>query len=166
MKVIAKFKDLLYSHDRTATVLFQVDNYQHQRYLTELDTTKDYVIEIKQARSKRSIQQNKYMWALIRELSIKTREDDINLYLKLLESANCEFEYLWAMEESIDTLRKAFRVVKKVEPRELNDVPGWACKCYIGSSKFSTEEMNTLLDTLIMWCENENIQTDKELYNV
>ena len=94
MKVQAKYIKRLYNDKQHSEVTFLIENFQHQRYINDLSVDKDYTIEIKERKSKRSIQQNKYLWALIRELALKTREDDMNLYVKLLESANEVYIYM------------------------------------------------------------------------
>lgn len=169
MKVIAKFLKRLYNDKQHSEVTFLIENFQHQRYISDLSDDKYYTIEIKERKSKRSIQQNKYMWVLIRELALVTREDDMDLYVKLLESANAKFTYIWAMEETEDMLRSSFRAIKKMGARDVIGtdgklVSGFQYKLYEGSSKFNTSEMAVLLETLIVWCENENIQTDMVLY--
>ncbi len=104
------------------------------------------------------------MWALIRELALKTREVDMDLYIKLLIETNADYEFIWAMEKTEDTLKKVFRAIKRVKPQRIKDSDGWLYKCYVGSSKFTVEEMNHLLDTLIRWCIEENIETDEKHY--
>ena len=169
MKLIAKYLKRLYNENNHSEVTFLIDNFQHQSMISDLDKDKVYKIELKEVKSQRSIQQNKYLWSLIRELSLKTQEDDWDLYVKLLESANASYTYIWALESAEETLRSSFRAIKKMGVREVIGgdgklVSGFQYKLYEGSSKFNTQEMALLLETLIMWCEAEGIQTDILLY--
>lgn len=171
MKVVAKYLKQLFNERHHSEVTLLIENHAHQRYLSELEPNKEYAIEIKEVRSKRSLQQNKYLWALIRELSLVTKEDDLDLYIKLLESSNAKFDYVWGLADIEDSLRKSFRAVKRLGKRDIiaesgDLVNGYVYKCYQGSSKFNTKEMNQLIDTLIVWCEAEDINTDERLYNV
>jgi hypothetical protein len=164
MKIVAKYLKRLYNDSHHSEITLLVENYAHQRYIQGLSVDTDYAITIKPVKSKRSLQQNKYMWALIRELALKTREDDLDLYIKLLDSTNAKFSYIWGKEETEQSLKSAFRIVKRVKPHKIKNSDGWLFKCYEGSSKFTIEEMNHLLDTLITWCINEGIETDERFY--
>ena len=164
MKLTAKFIKRLYNDKHHSEITLLVENHMHQRYISDLNTDTEYAIDIKPVKSKRSLQQNKYMWALIRELALKTREIDLDLYIKLLDTTNAEFSYLWGKEDIESSLKKSFRIVKRVKPHKINDSNGWLFKCYLGSSKYTIEEMNHLLDTLITWCINEGIETDERYY--
>lgn len=164
MKLHAKYIKRLYNEQHHSEISFLIENYSHQRYVEELDTSKQYSIEIKEVKSKRSQQSNKYLWALIRALSLKTREDDLDLYTKLLDSANAKFTYIVTVDNAENILKSSFRVVKKIEKRDIVDkdkvTEGWMYKCYFGSSKFTIAEMQVLLETLIVWCINEGIETE------
>jgi len=164
MKIIAKYIKHLFNAKHQAELTLLVENYRHTVWLEELDQDEEYSVEIKKVKSKRSLQQNKYLWALIRELALKTRELDMDLYIKLLIETDAEFEYIWAMEKTEDSLKKVFRAIKRVKPQRIKDSDGWLYKCYLGSSKFTVEEMNQLLDTLIKWCIEEGIETGEEHY--
>ena len=55
-------------------------------YPLELNQEKEYDIEIKENKSKRSIGQNRYMWALIHEISKEQAMDDLDVYIQVLEA--------------------------------------------------------------------------------
>ena len=171
MKLIARYKSRIIDSDNHAHLNMLIENYRHVGYLNELEPDKEYSIEIKLVKSKRSLQQNKYMWSLIRELALKTREIDLDLYIKLLDSTNAKFTYMVTVDNAVDILKSSFRIVKKMEKRDIvnnetnKTTQGWMYKCYFGTSKFTIEEMNHLLDTLITWCINEGIETDERFYD-
>jgi len=164
MKIIAKYIKHLFNSQHQAEVTLLVENFRHCAWLEELEVDMEYSVEIKKVKSKRSLQQNKYLWALIRELALKTREIDLDIYIKLLDESNVKFSYIWGKEITEDSLKRAFRVIKRVKPYKIERSDGWLFKCYEGSSKFTVEEMNQLLDTLISWCIEENIETDEKHY--
>lgn len=164
MKIIAKYIKHLFNTKHQAEVTLLIENYRHCAWLDELLVDTEYSVEIKQVKSKRSLQQNKYMWALIRELALKTREVDLDIYIKLLEETNAKFEYIWAMAKTEETLRKSFRAIKRIKPHKIKETDGFLYKCYVGSSKFNVEEMNHLLEALIVWCIEEGIETDERHY--
>ena len=164
MKINARYLKRLFNDKHESEVTFLVSNYQHQRYINDLSNEKEYTIEIKLVKQKRSRQQNKMLWSLIRALALATREDDLDIYIKLLDSTNAKFDYVWGKVEVEDSLKQSFRVVKRVKAHKIAESDGWLYKCYSGSSKYTVEEMNHLLDTLLRWCIEEGIDTEEHKY--
>ena len=70
MKIIGNFKDLLQDSTGKGIVSFLVSNFSHKTQLSTLEKDKTYSIEIKEVKSKRSIEQNRYMWALLHEIDV------------------------------------------------------------------------------------------------
>ena len=133
----------------------------------DIEPNKEYVLELKEVRSKRSLQQNKFMWALIhliadhKDMNMK----EIEIYTLALEEANAKYIYLMGIKEAEDELRKNFRAVKVVRPTYENGKEYIVYKCFVGSSKLDTKEMNKLLDIIISWAEELGIETDEEYYS-
>ena len=159
MKINGTYVKHLFDNKHRSELTLLIPNYRHTQMLNDLSNDKVYEITITERKQKRSIEQNKLLWSLIRLLSLKTKEDDWDLYIKLLESANAQFDYVWAKEETEPTLKKSFRAIKRIKPHRIKDSVGWLYKCYVGSSKFTVEEMNNLLETVMYWCEQEGIDT-------
>lgn len=116
-----------------------------------------YSLEIKKPRSKRSLNQNAYLWSLIHELALKMDEDDLDVYIKLLNESKAKYEVLKVLSEAENDLKKCFRVVKLIKYDVNKDYAYF--QCYYGSSTFTTDEMNKLIDTAISWCNELNIPT-------
>lgn len=162
MKLNAQFNKRVYNENGESEITLTVSNYRHQQYITELNTDDNYSVEIKKVKSKRSLEQNKLLWAMIKQLSIKTREDDMNIYCKLLIESNAKFFYIAAIESAYEELLKSHRAVMKfgkviITNENGKETPGIRYKVFYGSSKFTIEEMNTLIETCMLWCENEEI---------
>ena len=167
MKLTAKFNRKLNDDDGNAEISFIVDNFIQKQKLSELDRDKVYSLEIKDIKSKRSIQQNKYMWVLLSEIdkAINGKETDVmEIYIMALEQAQAKYEYVGALEETEQELKKAFRAVKKVKPIDLNGKNGYMYKCFIGSSKMNVKEMNELIDTVLDMASMVGIDTDLEYW--
>ena len=104
---------------RTTAVVRQVfRNIKNQMLLVEnlfsdldLEINKEYVFEIREVRSKRTIQQNKYMWSLIREIANHNsmNQTEVEIYSLALEEANAKYIYLLGTREVEDELKKNFR---------------------------------------------------------
>ena len=131
--------------------------------LLKLDMDKLYVCEVKEPKSKRSLQQNRMLWQLIHFIAKEQHQDDMEVYCALLERADALSDYIITAYEIEDELRKCFRGVRFIRKQEVNGKECNIYKVYIGSSKMDTKEMTELLDIAIQLCAELGIQT--ELYD-
>lgn len=160
---------------RTVGIVRQVfRNIRNQMFLIEnlfsdidIEPNKEYVLELKEVRNKRTLQQNKFMWALIHQIADHKdmNMNEIEIYTSALEEANAKYIYLMGIKEAEDELRKNFRAVKVVRPTFENGKEYIIYKCFVGSSKLDTKEMNKLLDIIISWASELGIETDEEYYS-
>ena len=127
--------------------------------LLKLDMDKLYVVEVKEPKSKRSLEQNKMLWQLIHAIAKKTHQDDMEVYCALLERADALSDYIITAYDMEDELRKCFRGVRFVRKQEVNGKDCNIYKVYIGSSKMNTKEMTELLDITLQLCGELNIPT-------
>ena len=127
--------------------------------IAELDSNRLYIIDIKEQKSQRSLQQNKMLWKLIHLIAKKQNQDDMEIYCTLLERADAKSDYVLARPETEDYLRKTFRGVKFIRQQEVEDEIFNVYKVYLGSSKMTTKEMNELLDITIQLCSELRIPT-------
>ena len=130
--------------------------------LLKMDMDKVYLCEVKEPKSKRSLQQNKMLWQLIHSIAKEQHQDDMEVYCALLERADALSDYIITAYEMEDELRKCFRGVRFIRKQEVNGKECNIYKVYIGSSKMDTKEMTELLDIAIQLCAELGIQT--ELY--
>ena len=127
--------------------------------LTKMDMTKTYLVEVKEPRSQRSIQQNKMLWQLIHMIAKETYQDDMEIYCSLLERADALSDYIITAYDMEDYLRKSFRGVRFIRKQEVNGKECNIYKVYIGSSKMNTKEMTELIDTALQICSELLIDT-------
>ena len=128
--------------------------------LLKLDMDKLFVVEVKEPKSKRSLEQNRMLWQLIHSIAKKQHQDDMEVYCALLERADALSDYIITAYDMEDDLRKCFRGVRFVRKQDVN---GKACniyKVYIGSSKMDTKEMTELLDITLQICGELGIPTE------
>lgn len=137
-------------------ITFTISDYNSKANTDELEKEL-YSLEIKKPRSKRSLNQNAYLWTLIHELALKMEEDDMDVYIKLLNETKAKYEVLKVLAIAENDLKKCFRVVKLIKYDTNKDYAYF--QCYYGSSTFTTDEMNKLIDTAISWCNELNIPT-------
>lgn len=127
--------------------------------LLELDSTKEYLIEIKDPKDKRTLRQNRHMWALISQIAKKQHQEDMEIYCQVLEEANAKYEYVLGLESIEDELRKNFRAVKVARPEYYKGKKMLVYKCFVGSSKMNKKEMAELLEIVKRWATELNIPT-------
>lgn len=157
IKVLGKYLHRVINSDTgDLEITFAVSDYNSKANTEELEKEL-YLLEIKKPRSKRSLNQNAYLWSLVHELALKMNEDDMDVYIKLLNETKAKYEILKVLAIAENDLKKCFRVVKLIKYDTNKDYAYF--QCYYGSSTFSSEEMNKLLDTTISWCNELNIPT-------
>lgn len=127
--------------------------------VNQLEENKLYSVEIKEPKSKRTLEQNKMLWALIHEIAQKTKQDDMDVYCAVLEKADAKSDYLYSPYEMKEELRKHFRGVRFIRYHEIDGRTMNVYKVYIGSSKMDTKEMTQLLDITIQTAAELGIPT-------
>ena len=132
--------------------------------LLKLDLDKFYLVEIKEPKSKRSLEQNKLLWTLIHKIAKETFQDDMEVYCTALERADALSDYVITASDMEDNLRKSFRGVKFMRMQEVNKKECYVYKVYLGSSKMNTKEMTELLEIVFQMCSELGIPTMEDLY--
>ena len=127
--------------------------------LLKLDMDKLLVVEVKEPRSKRSLEQNKLLWSLIHKIAKETYQDDMEIYCTALERADALSDYVITAIDMESSLRKSFRGVKFIRMQEVNGRECFVYKVYLGSSKMNTKEMTELLDIVFQMCGELGIPT-------
>ena len=131
--------------------------------LLKLNMDKLYVCEVKEPKSKRSLEQNKLLWLLVHKIAKATYQDDNTIYCTALERADAKSDYVITATDIEDNLRKSFRGVKFVRMQEVNGKECYVYKVFIGSSKMNTAEMNELLEIVFQMCAELGIPTEEDL---
>lgn len=129
--------------------------------LFELDQNKNYLIEIKEPKIKRSLESNRLLWLLIHKIAKETYQDDMEIYITTLERADAKSDYIITRNNIEEELKKNFRAVKFVRTQEVNGNDCYVFKVYIGSSKMNTKEMTELLDIVYQMCSELGIATEE-----
>ena len=132
--------------------------------LLKLDMDKTYICEIKEPKSKRSLEQNKLLWKLIHRIAKETYQSDDDVYCAVLERADALSDYVITAVDMEEALRKSFRGVKFIRMQEVNGKECYVYKVYLGSSKMDTKEMNELIDITMQVCGELGIDMREEWY--
>ena len=80
MKLLARYHHRVINPDTgNLEITFAISDYNSKANTEELEKEL-YSLEIKKPRSKRSLNQNAYLWSLIHELALKMDEDDLDVF--------------------------------------------------------------------------------------
>lgn len=162
IKVIGNLLRRVTAEDGAMEITFRIENWRYRHYLKDLEK-KDYSIVLSDVRSPRTIQQNKYLWALIHEITQNENaqsEDDIEVYCYLLRMAKARYTFVSVIEDGLEDLKKEMRFVEVIGYETRANGKRFAnCRVFLGSSKFDTKEMAKLIDTTIQYAEDLGIDT-------
>lgn len=151
MKVIAKKNSITFDEKGSLLLTFKVDNWRDKETVKNIESDKLYRLDINEAKSKRSIEQNKLLWEIIDEIATFQAMDSIEIYCELLEMANASYEYICIPPQAEKQLQTVFRAIKFIKKVDINGKEGNMYKCYYGSSKMNVKEMNELIDKAISY---------------
>ena len=160
MRFSGHFKDFQQGLNGSKQIIFTVENYVDKAQINALDNSKLYSIEVKESKSKRSIEQNKLLWKLIHQIAKHTGHDDNDIYCLLLERADALSDYIITSTEMSETLRHTFRGIKFMRMQEVNGKECYIYKVYLGSSKMNTKEFSELLDECIKLASEVGVEYD------
>ncbi len=150
------------NEDGNMEITFEISNYHYKRFCEELQK-KVYTLEIGEVKSKRSINQNNYLWALIHEITRHpnaSSDNDWDMYCILLSMADAKYEYMVCLVEALETIKQEVRALQVLGYESRENGTKWArCKVFIGSSKMNKEEMCKLIDKTLYYAEQLGIDT-------
>lgn len=127
-----------------------------------LNLEKEYELELKISRSKRSKDANAYFWTLCEKLAKKLHRSDIEIYRDIIRDYG---------------VRTIVPIAKDAVPRWIENWEqkgrGWICEslghsklagyeniaCYYGSSVYNTKEMSRIIDAIVEECKEQGIET-------
>ena len=132
--------------------------------LMKLDMNKLFQVEVKEPKSKRSLDQNRLLWRLVHKIAKAQFQDDMEVYCTALERADALSDYVITATDMEQALRKSFRGVKFVRMQEVNGKDCYIYKVYLGSSKMNMKEMTELLEIVFQMCSELDIPTEEDLY--
>ena len=165
VRLTAKISSLYRDLDGNGVVTLVTPLNRPFEKLKGLDPGKDYSVEIKQIKSRRSLEQNRLLWKLIRLIDEKengqpSEAGSQSIYITLLEMAEAKVDFIAAVPEAEPMLRDSFRAVKFVQQFRHGGRPMNLYKVVSGSSKMNTKEMTALIDTALRYAENAGVETE------
>ena len=160
----AKYLRKQINEDGHTEITLELCSIQDDQIIEELKKNSLYRIKMNEIKSQRTIEQNNYLWSLIHEISVArngnlaTSEDDWDVYLEALETAQAKCEIIACLPEAYPYLKGQFRTSKVLNEFEHKGKTFLQVKVFYGSSKLDVAEMAKLLDIVIMMAQNEGIE--------
>lgn len=121
-----------------------------------LDKNKEYDVEIKLHRNKRSNNANSYAWALITQIASVLNSDKDSIYVLMLKRYGVSDLIPIRNDVPVEDYFKYYDIESKT------DKYMWY-KVYKGSSRYDTKEMSVLLNGIVSECKEMGIPTKEDL---
>lgn len=166
MQIYAKYQTRVVMGELTM-VQFDIEDHNSKVRTDSLEKGKIYKLEVSEAKSKRSLEQNRLLWKIIGDIVERDKSlgDEWDVYIALLKSAKCKCKsYIVQDDEAIEILRGACRAVEVVGTTTIKDKVFKVVKVYEGSSKFNTKEMTTLIETAMSWASEYGLVYEEVNY--
>ena len=128
-----------------------------------------YDLEVKEHRKKRSLDANAYAWVLINKIADALRITPIEIYRQAIQNVSGNYEVIPIKEEAVEHFKQVWQAQGL----------GWPCvdmgksklegfrnlRAYYGSSTFSVQQMQVLIDNLVQDCRALDIEvkSDEEI---
>ena len=164
MKLTAKLNRVI--KGTPSLIEFAIPSYQAS-WLEEYKD-KELTITITDKKESKTNQQNRYAWKLISMIDNKIngfRSDEMELYKMILRQANISPIYLEGLEATQTALEQTFRVVEVIESRtSQKGVETLMFKCHKGISLLTKEEMAELIEVILQYCAEYDIDVEREMF--
>ena len=127
-----------------------------------LDDEKEYILEIKQYRRKRSLNANNFCWKLCTEIANVLRADKDSVYLTMLKRYGQSD--IVSVIKGID-VKPYFKYYEEAGEGRVNGKEFTHYKVFKGSSEYDTREMSIFLDGVVSEAKEMDIEvlTAREL---
>ena len=133
-----------------------------RKILDELKAGRDYDIEIKEHREKRSLDANAYFWVLADRLAEKLRIPKTEIYRRYIREIGGNHEMVCVIDSAVDKLRRGWE--HNGLGWQTDTMPSKLPNCttvilYYGSSTYNTRQMSHLIDMAVQDCAEQGIET-------
>ncbi len=158
IKLIGVFKQKLINENNDHELVFVIDSWVFKRSAEQL-VKRDYIIEIKEPRDQRSLDQNRLFWVIVEDIAKETGISKDSVYAQLIEMAGAKFDILAVKTEAIPRLKEAFRAVVELPTLERSDSDMVNVKVFYGSSKMNKKEMSELIEKTLEYADGCGLDT-------
>ncbi len=131
-------------------------------YINSLDDNKEYKLEIKEHKQKRSLNSNGYAWALLDKLAEKLNMAKTDIYRAYIKEIGGNNYLVCCINEAVDDLcrdwaSKGLGWIAECEDSKLEGCTN--VRLYYGSSQYDTAQMSRLINLIVEDCKTYGIET-------
>lgn len=129
-----------------------------------LNLPSDKIYELKEHHANRTNQQNRYMWELLtlcveKDTGRKNKDDIDKLYIRMLEYTGAKKDRLIIIPEALERLKQEIRLCVPIRHFTERGKEFIEVEVVYGSSKLNTKEMGLLIDNILDYASNLDIDT-------
>lgn len=136
------------------------------KLIETLDESKEYTIEVKEKKKKRSLDANAYFWTLADKLSEKLNKPKTDIYREYIKEIGGVSDTLCMLNKAVDKFceRWASMGIGYQTDRIESKLEGCTnVIAYYGSSTYDTAQMSRLIDMAVQDCKQFGVPTyDRE----
>jgi hypothetical protein len=131
-------------------------------YIDSLDEGKEYKLEVKEFKQKRSLNANSYAWTLIDKLAEKLRMPKTDIYKSYIKEIGGNSDIVCCLDRAVSDLCQAWQGrgigwLTETEPSKLEGCTN--VRLYYGSSVYDTAQMSRLIELIVQDCKEHDIET-------
>ena len=131
-------------------------------YIDSLSDDKEYKIEVKEVKQKRSLNANAYAWKLLDELAQKLHIGKNELYRTYIKDVGGNTEIICIQDKALKHFKEIWE--QGHVGRFVEEMPSKIKGCtnlmvYTGSSDFNTADMSRLIELIVQDCIENDIPT-------
>lgn len=131
-------------------------------FIDSLNDDKEYKIEIKEVKQKRSLSANAYAWVLLDKLAKKLHIGKTEIYRTFIKDVGGNSEPICIQNKALDHFCKIWEQGHIGRFTELmpSTIPGCTVvHVYYGSSDFDTATMSRFIELIVSECKDNDIPT-------
>lgn len=136
------------------------------KLIETLDESKEYTIEVKEKKKKRSLDANAYFWALTDELAKKLNKPKTDIYREYIKEIGGVSDTLCMLNKAVDKFCERWASMGIGYQTDTMKSKLEGCTnviAYYGSSTYDTAQMSRLIDMAVQDCKQFGIPTyDRE----
>ncbi len=163
-KLIGNFIRKSRNEDGNLEITFELTEPIYESYAQTLEKGA-YSVIIDSVKHLRTNNQNRLMWALIKEISESenaSHNDTWDMYCEFLRMAKALYTYVSVLKDGVDSLAQAHGVrAVQILGTEIRDNGNEFvnCRLFLGSSQMDTKQMGVLIDCILDYAEQLGIST-------
>lgn len=149
IKCIGSLKNISRDMKGSYLITIETNSARAVNALADISIDESLDIKINKLKNKRSLEQNKKLWALINEIDKEMNgyrsSNSMQIYIDGLITTAAKVDYIVCKEDAAKELKKVFRAVELIGVYDL-EKELYTYRCIYGSSSFNTKEMSNLID--------------------